>query len=77
MSAAQERVKAAIIKLEVARAALDEACSELSTVIGAAPSYNEIRKLSRRILDERRQLDAESHMAEMSPTPWRVEGQRG
>lgn len=67
--AAQKRAKVAINHLEKARAELDAACADLSSVVGANPIYNTIRKLSNQIVETRRKLDREANGAYIKE-PW-------
>ena len=55
--AAQLRVTSAIEHLENARAQLDAALADLSSVIGASSDYNRIRHLSNGVIGARRRLD--------------------
>lgn len=71
--AAQQRVRVAIGHLEKARAQLDDACTDLSTVQGAAREYDTIRKLSIATLNARRSLDENAHAAMVSPKPWTLD----
>ena len=61
--AAYKRIDVAIKHLEEARTALDAACADLSSVIGAGPAHNRIRKLSNMAIEIRRDLDDERHVA--------------
>lgn len=61
--AASCRVVSAIKHLEAARAQLDAACADISSIIGASADYNRIRKLSIGIVEARRYLDENHHQS--------------
>lgn len=67
--AAQKRALVAIAHLEKARIELDAACADISSVVGASPMFNVIRKLSNGVLEARRKLDREQNGA-YSKDPW-------
>jgi len=57
--AAKKRIKVAIMHLEKARAELDAACSDISSLTGATASFTVIRKLSLDTVEARRVLNYE------------------
>lgn len=67
--AAQKRAVVAVAHLEKARAELDAACSDISSVVGASAMFNVIRKLSNGVLEARRKLEREANGA-WAKDPW-------
>lgn len=67
--AAQKRALVVIAHLEKARAELDAACADLSSVVGASGVYNTIRKLSNGALEARRAVDREANDT-FKKNPW-------
>ena len=67
--AAQKRAQVAVAHLLKARAELTAAQADLSSVVGASPICNALRKLTNEVDEARRKLDREANGA-WAKDPW-------